>query len=72
MNRFIRLLFTLVATVCTTETVYHLSRFKYGEHSVFDQPFDLVSFTVKMLWWFGAWGLFFWLFGRSSKKHLPR
>jgi hypothetical protein len=42
-----------------TEIVFRLSRFKYGQGSMFTQPFDLVGFTVKMLWWFGCWFFFF-------------
>lgn len=72
MNRFFRCLFTSIATVCTTELIFRLSGFRYGVHSVFGQPFDLVSFTVKMLWWFGVWFVFYRLFGRFGGKSFRR
>lgn len=64
MSRVQRILLTAIATTCITQAVFRLSGFKYGQRSLFSQPFDLVNFTVKMLWWFGAWLFFFWLFGR--------
>ena len=70
MNRVPRYLFTAIATAFTTEVVFRLSGFKYGQRSMFSQPFDLVAFTVKMLWWFGMWLFFFWLFGRLSRRKL--
>jgi len=72
MNYAWRLFFTAIATVCTTETVYYLSRFKYGQNSVFSQPFDLVNFTVKMVWWFGCWFFFLWIFSKFSVNHLKQ
>lgn len=72
MNRVLHYLLTAIATACTTEVIFRLSGFKYGQGSMFAQPFDLVSFTVKMLWWFGAWFFFIWLFGRFDRKRTKR
>jgi hypothetical protein len=72
MSKLPRTLATLVATIVTTELVFRLSRFEYGVGSVFSQPFDLVKFTVKATWWFGAWSLYWWAFGRLARGPAAR
>jgi hypothetical protein len=62
MSRLLHVLAVAAATVITTEAVFRLSHFGYGVRSVFSEPFDLVNFTVKMVWWFGAWFFYWWGF----------
>jgi hypothetical protein len=69
MSRFLlRTLAVAAATIATTEIVFRLSRFQYGVSSIFSEPFDLVNFTVKGVWWFGAWCFYWWAFRALRKQ----
>ena len=72
MSRPTHILVVVVATVVTTELVFRLSHFQYGIRSTFSEPFDLVNFTVKAAWWFGAWCFYWWAFGRLGRRFAGR
>jgi len=63
-----RVVIVLVATFVTTELIFRLSHFHYGISSVFSEPFDLVNFTVKCVWWFGAWFFYWWAIGKLNRR----
>lgn len=57
-----------LATIITTEVIFHLSHFRYGIGSVFSQPFDLVNFTIKLIWWLAVWFFYRWIFSKLSRR----
>ena len=68
MSKRAQLLAVAVATIVTTELIFRLSHFRYGVSSIFSEPFDLVNFTVKCVWWFGAWWFYWWAFGKLGRR----
>jgi len=63
-SKLLRILCVTVATGITTQAVFRLSNFEYGLSTVFREPFDLVNFTVKCVWWFGVWFFYSWAFDK--------
>jgi hypothetical protein len=61
-----------VATFVTTELGFRLSHFQYGMSAILSKPFDLVLFTVKALWWFGAWFFCSWAFKGLGRRLAER
>jgi hypothetical protein len=68
MSRLGHILAVAAASIVTTEVIFRLSHFHYGVSSIFSETFDLVNFTVKAAWWFGAWCFYWWAFGRLGRR----